>query len=129
MEKIVKQCIIVERKGVKIGIFGLTTSLSGLTFTTTVQRTRYLNPVEVSKSMVKLLKQQRCDLIICLSHLGFRPEPGRPMSDPILASQVDGIDLIVGGHTHIEMDTVVNRTHIVQTGWKGSKLGKVVITK
>lgn len=129
LEKIVKQCIIVERKGVKIGIFGLTTSLSGLTFTTTVQRTRYLNPIEVSKSMVKLLKQQRCDLIICLSHLGFRPEPGRPMSDPILASQVDGIDLIVGGHTHIEMDTVVNRTHIVQTGWKGSKLGKVVITK
>ncbi len=129
LEKVVKKYIIVERQGVKVGIFGLTTSLNGLTFTSTVQRTRYLDPVEVSKNMVKLLKQQHCDLIICLSHLGFRPEPGRPMCDPILANQVDGIDLIVSGHTHIEMDTLANRTHIVQTGWKGSKLGKVVITK
>ena len=129
LQNVIKEWLIIERKGLKIGIFGLTTSLDGLTFASTVERTRYLDPVEVAKKMVKELRNHRCDVIICLSHLGFRPEPGRPMCDPILASQVEGIDLIISGHTHIEVDTVINGTHIVQTGWKGQKLGQVVINK
>ena len=129
LEKVIKEWIVIERQGVKIGIFGLSPNMDGLTFTSTVERMQYLDPVEVSKEMVSVLQQQHCDLIVCLSHLGYDPEPGRPMCDPILASQVHGIDLIVSGHTHIEKDTVVGRTHIIQTGVKGVKLGKVVITK
>ena len=129
LEKVIKDWIIIERQGVKIGVFGLSPNMDGLTFTSTVERMQYLDPVEVSKKMVSVLQQQHCDLIVCLSHLGYDPEPGRPMCDPILASQVYGIDLIVSGHTHIEKDTVVNGTHIIQTGVKGVNLGKVVITK
>lgn len=129
LEKVIKEWIVIERQGVKIGIFGLSPNMDGLTFTSTVERMQYLDPVEVSKKMVSVLREQRCDLIVCLSHLGYDPEPGRPMCDPILASQVHGIDLIVSGHTHIEKDTVVGRTHIIQTGVKGVNLGKVVITK
>ena len=128
LEKVIKDWIVIERQGVRIGIFGLSPNMDGLTFTSTVERMKYLDPVEVSKKMVKVLQEQRCDLIVCLSHLGYDPEPGRPMCDPILASQVHGIDLIVSGHTHIEKDTVVNSTHIIQTGVKGVNLGKVVIT-
>ncbi len=129
LEKVIKDWIIIERQGVRIGVFGLSPNMDGLTFTSTVERMQYLDPVEVSKEMVSVLQQQHCDLIVCLSHLGYDPEPGRPMCDPILASQVSGIDLIVSGHTHIEKDTVVNSTHIIQTGVKGVNLGKVVITK
>ena len=129
LEKVIKEWIVIERQGVKIGIFGLSPNMDGLTFTSTVERMQYLDPVEVSKKMVSVLQQQHCDLIVCLSHLGYDPEPGRPMCDPILASPVHGIDLIVSAHTHIEKDTVVNGTHIIQTGVKGVNLGKVVITK
>ena len=129
LETIVKDWIIIERQGVRIGVFGLSPNMDGLTFTSTVERMEYLDPVEVSKTMVSMLQEKRCDLIVCLSHLGYDPEPGRPMCDPILASQVSGIDLIISGHTHIEKDTVVNNTHIIQTGVKGVNLGKVVITK
>lgn len=129
LEKVIKDWIIIERQGVKIGIFGLSPNMDGLTFTSTVERMQYLDPVEVSKEMVSVLQQQHCDLIVCLSHLGYDPEPGRPMCDPILASQVSGIDLIVSGHTHVEKDTVAGHTHIIQTGVKGVNLGKVVITK
>ncbi len=126
---IIDKFVIIKCEDLKIGIFGLTTSLDGLNFSSIVEKTTYLDPVETSKKMVIELKKRNCDLIICLSHLGYDPEPGRPMCDPIIAQQVNGIDLIISGHTHKVVDTVINNTHIVQTGEKGMNLGKVVITK
>ena len=129
LDTLVKPYVILNRNGLKIGVFGLTANLDGLTFAYTYSKLTYMDPVEVSKNMVKTLNDKGCDLIVCLSHLGYDPEPGRPMCDPILASQVNGIDLIVSGHTHIEVDTVVNNTHIIQTGVRGVKLGHVTIKK
>ena len=83
--------------------------------------------------MVQELQSKQCDLIICLSHLGYeyKEEPNK-ISDLKLAEQVDGIDLILGGHTHTYLDvpTVVtnasgHETIINQVGWAGTHLGRV----
>ncbi|NBC57507.1 MAG: bifunctional metallophosphatase/5'-nucleotidase, partial [Bacteroidetes bacterium] len=92
----------------------------------------YLNPVEVAQDQVKILKQEhQCDLVICLSHLGYDYQSDK-ISDIKLAEQTQDIDLIIGGHTHTFLDKpskVVNRaggvTLVNQVGWAGLNLGRI----
>jgi 5'-nucleotidase len=70
------------------------------------KETVYNNPVEASQEMVRILKkEQKCDLIICLSHLGYnyKNEPDK-ICDLQLAALTQDIDLIIGGHTHTFLD-------------------------
>ena len=96
--------------------------------------TVYQDPIAVAKEMVQELKTQKCDLIICLSHLGYEfrygesPQP----SDKILAQEVSEIDVILGGHTHTFMDEPLLLTNnegftttINQVGWAGINLGRI----
>ena len=96
--------------------------------------TIYQDPIAVAKEMVQELKAQKCDLIICLSHLGYEfrygesPQP----SDKILAQQVSEIDVILGGHTHTFLDEPLLLTNsegftttINQVGWSGINLGRI----
>lgn len=122
---------IYRKNGIKVGVFGLGIELEGLVAKDNYGKTKYLNPIEISKTMVQELKQKKCDLIICLSHLGYSYKSER-IDDRKLAEQVSGIDLIIGGHTHTFLDhpeEVVNKeghkTLINQVGWSGLKLGKV----
>lgn len=122
---------IFRKNGIKVGVFGLGIELEGLVARDNYGQTKYLDPVEISKTMIQELNNKKCDLIICLSHLGYSYKSDR-IDDRKLAEQVSGIDLIIGGHTHTFLDNpeeVVNaeghKTLINQVGWSGLKLGKV----
>ena len=102
MNGFVKPYKIFHKDGIKVGVFGLGVELAGLVDKKMYKETIYLDPVEISLDTVKKLKHdEKCDLIICLSHLGYayKDEPSK-ISDVKLASLTRDIDLIIGGHTH-----------------------------
>ena len=72
-----------------------------------------------------------CDLVICLSHLGFKYK-SQKIDDITLAENTNNIDLIIGGHTHTFLNQPISKTNaqkkevlIAQVGWAGIKIGKI----
>ena len=134
MDGLVKPYKVFNKKGVKVGVFGLGIQLDGLVDKKMYKETLYTDPVETAQEMVRILKkEQKCDLVICLSHLGYnyKNEPNA-ISDLKLASLTDEIDLIIGGHTHTFLDkpTVVknlsgNEVLVNQVGCYGINLGRI----
>ena len=134
MDGLVKPYKVFNKKGVKVGVFGLGIHLDGLVDKKMYKETIYADPVETAQEMVRILKkEQKCDLVICLSHLGYnyKNEPNT-ISDLKLASLTDDIDLIIGGHTHTFLDkpTVVknlsgNEVLVNQVGCYGINLGMI----
>ncbi|WP_304131937.1 bifunctional metallophosphatase/5'-nucleotidase [Mesonia mobilis] len=128
----VKDHQIFIKDGVKIGVFGLGIELDGLVSKNNYKETKYLNPVEIAQEMTKKLKQQeKCDLVICLSHLGYHYETDK-IDDLKLASKTKDIDLIIGGHTHTFLPKPTVTTNLEgkkilvnQTGWAGVNLGRI----
>ncbi|WP_396209707.1 bifunctional metallophosphatase/5'-nucleotidase [Flavobacterium sp.] len=130
----VKPYKIFNKGGIKIGVFGLGIELEGLVDKKAYKETVYNNPVEVAQDMARILKHnKKCDLVICLSHLGFsyKNEPNK-VSDLDLAKKTKDIDLIIGGHTHTFLDKPViqKNSHgkevmINQVGCYGINLGRV----
>jgi 5'-nucleotidase len=126
---------VFEKGGIKIGVFGLGIKLAGLVPDTLFQGTKYADPIAVAKEQVADLKKQGAQLIICLSHLGYEAANDAP-SDLMLATQVSGIDLIIGGHTHtfltepkaIYHPETGHQTLINQVGWAGINLGRIDFT-
>ena len=123
---------IFEKQGIKIGVFGLGIELKGLVLDKNFGATKYIDPVGVAKEMVQTLKSKNCEIIVCLSHLGYKYENEPKISDVALAQKVEGIDLIIGGHTHTFLDKPEKVTHasghttlINQVGWAGIRLGRV----
>ncbi|MBS1615099.1 MAG: metallophosphatase [Bacteroidetes bacterium] len=123
----------VIRKGdIKIGIFGLGIQLKGLVPDDAYGNTQYLEPLRIAQNMAdKLRQKEQCDLVICLSHLGYRYD-SRKVSDQVLAKETTGIDLIIGGHTHtfLERPTILKNKNgqeviINQVGWAGLRLGRI----
>jgi 5'-nucleotidase len=131
---IVKPYKTFIKDGIKIGVFGLGIELEGLVDKKLYKETKYNNPVEVATDITKTLKEtEKCDLIICLSHLGFdyKNEKDKP-SDLKLAAATQDIDLIIGGHTHTFLDKPVIKTNkagkqvvINQVGAYGINLGRI----
>ena len=125
---------IFVKDGIKIGVFGLGIELKNLVDAALYKETKYLNPIEISQDMTRVLKEEKkCDLVICLSHLGYayRNEPQK-ISDLTLASQTKDIDLIIGGHTHtfLSKPTIVKNVAeknvlVNQVGCYGINLGKI----
>ena len=125
---------VFNKNGIKVGIFGVGIELAGLVGKKSYGETVYLNPVEIAQHYATFLRnEKKCDLVICLSHIGYdyKDNP-RKISDKILASQTDGINLILGGHTHTflpEPQTFVNKSGknvmVNQVGWAGLLLGKI----
>ncbi|WP_298141057.1 bifunctional UDP-sugar hydrolase/5'-nucleotidase [Flavobacterium sp.] len=130
----VKPYVIKNINGIKIGIFGLGVELDGLVDKKNYKETVYNNPVEIANDITKKLKKdEKCDMIICLSHLGFKykDEPEK-ISDLILAKKTKDIDLIIGGHTHTFLDKPVIEKNldekdviINQVGCYGLNLGRI----
>ncbi|MEI6123419.1 MAG: metallophosphatase [Bacteroidota bacterium] len=118
--------------GIKVGVFGLGVALKGLVSTTNYGKTKCLNPLEKAAEIAYLLKKTaHCDLVICLSHLGFSYQDDQ-ISDMVLAKQSKNIDLIIGGHTHTFLDKpcVVKNSDkeeviITQLGFGGTRLGRI----
>lgn len=123
---------ILIKDGVKIGIFGLGVELQGLVNSHLYKETKYLDPVEIATDMARILKEEKkCDLIICLSHLGFDYKSDE-ISDVKLAKATKDIDLIIGGHTHtflekpeIHINKAGKKVLINQVGCFGLYLGKI----
>jgi 5'-nucleotidase len=117
---------------IKIGVFGLGIELEGLVGKKAYGETVYLDPQQKAAEMAYLLKKDfKCDLVICISHLGFSYRD-KKISDVVLAKQSKNIDLIIGGHTHTFIDKpYVFRNSdgkeiiIAQVGWGGVKLGRI----
>lgn len=128
----VKTHHILEKGGVKVGIYGLGIELDGLVGKLNYGKTRYLNPVETALKMESVLKNEHhCDLVICLSHLGLSYEHDK-ICDKILAPQTRYTDLIVGGHTHSFLDKPFvlknadgNPIVVNQAGWAALETGKI----
>lgn len=134
LEGLIKPYKIFYRGGLKIGVFGLGIELKGLVGEKQYGNTKYFNPVMVANDVAKTLKKdEKCDMVICLSHLGYKYED-RKVSDIILGEQTRNIDLIIGAHTHTFLEKPVLRSnldqqevHVTQVGWAGIWLGRADI--
>ncbi len=116
--------------GVKVGIFGLGIAFEQLVLPTLHEGVRYTDPIIAATQQVETLRSAGCQLVVCLSHLGYNYREDK-VSDTDLAQAVPGIDLVLGGHTHTFLDapdvykhneasTIVN-----QVGWAGMRLGRI----
>lgn len=123
---------IFDKGGVKIGVFGIGIELKGLVDQRMYGETVYNDPLAKAAQYAHQLKKiEHCDLVICLSHLGFK-YPDEKLSDEVLAKKSANIDLIIGGHTHTFLDEpykYYNREGkpvlVAQVGWAGIKLGRI----
>ncbi len=128
----VKPYKIFKKEQIKIGVLGVGIELQGLVPQALYQNTQYLDPVaNANKYAMLLKKEEKCDFVICLSHLGYQYN-GEKVSDITLARNSSDIDLIIGGHTHtflseptIETNLVGNPVLINQVGWAGIVLGRL----
>lgn len=129
-----KNHAIFHKEGVKIGVIGLGIELKGLVDPRLYKNVKYLDPIEAGNKMAKYLKHdQNCDIVICLSHLGFKYK-GDKVSDQVLAKETSNIDVILGGHTHTFLKKPINLKNkngknvlINQVGFGAIKLGKIDI--
>uniref|UniRef100_UPI003217C4CB bifunctional metallophosphatase/5'-nucleotidase n=1 Tax=uncultured Draconibacterium sp. TaxID=1573823 RepID=UPI003217C4CB len=123
---------VFKRSGIKIGIYGLGIKLDGLVGKKQYENTVYNDPVTTALKMESFLKnEKKCDLVICLSHLGLRYRHNG-VSDMVLAAETSHTDLIIGGHTHtylekpIEMKNKTGNPVLVnQAWWGGLVVGKI----
>ncbi|MFT5862161.1 MAG: 5'-nucleotidase [Flavobacteriales bacterium] len=128
-----KPYAVFIKDGVRIGVFGLGIQLNGLVNKHMFKETKYLDPVEIATDISATLRtKEHCDLVICLSHLGYDYSNKEIISDLILAKKTAGIDLIIGGHTHTFLDkpTIVQNNKeafvlVNQVGWGGINLGRI----
>ena len=125
---------IFKKGSIKIGVFGIGVELSGLVTREAYGDTIYHDPIEVANQTAAKLKKEKCDLVICLSHLGFEYRDNEKVSDKKLAKNSKHIDIILGGHTHtflekpvIEKNKVKQNVLINQVGWAGIQLGRIDI--
>jgi len=134
LENKISKYKIFNVDGIKIGVFGLGIELNGLVEKKLYTGINYLDPVEISIDITNELKfNHNCDLIICLSHLGFSYSKDKNiMCDLVLAKKTRNIDLIIGGHTHTFLEKPVQIKNlddknvlINQVGCFGINLGKI----
>lgn len=125
---------IFQRGGLEIGIFGVGIELAGLVPSEKYDNTKYLDPIHTANSIAKELKNKGCDLIICLSHLGYDYADTSRVSDRKLAKLSTHIDLILGGHTHtflekptVEINQKGRAVLINQVGFAGLYVGRIDI--
>lgn len=124
---------IFWKDGVKIGVFGLGVNLKGLVSNNSFGEMKYLDPVEITQEMTRILREEeKCDLVLCLSHLGYEYSDPQIISDCRLAVETSGIDIIIGGHTHTflerpqEFINKAGKTVLVnQVGFAGLFLGRI----
>ena len=132
LEGLVKPYIIIKRNGVKIGVFALCPPLKGLVFDGNCEGVAYLDPAETAQKYIDLLrKQEKCDLVICLSHLGWAESV---YTDEQFVSLTEGCDLVLGGHTHTYMPTLEytpdkngKQIPVDQNGKHGAFIGKLIL--
>ena len=124
--------MVLKKGDIKVGLFGLGVKLKGLVSEESYGKTQYLSPLQVARTVShRLKKSEKCDIVICLSHLGYEYDSLK-VSDLILARETEYIDVIIGVHTHtfLEEPTIIknkkgNDVVINQVGWGGVRLGRL----
>ena len=132
LEGLVKPYITLKRNGVKIGVFALCPPLKGLVFDGNCEGITFIDPAEAGQKYIDILrKQEKCDLVICISHLGWA-ESVYP--DQQFLKGVEGCDLVLGGHTHTYMPTLEyasdktgKQIPVDQNGKHGVFVGKLIL--
>ncbi len=137
LEGLVKPYVVIKRNGLKIGLCALCPELEGLVQQSKCEGIVYHKPAAVANRMVMILREQeKCDVVICLSHLGIVPNPGvNEVYDNVVVPQTHGIDLVLGGHTHTFLekpervkDADGKEVPIMHIGNNGVYLSETVIT-
>ena len=132
LAQIVKPYTIIKRNGIKIGIFALCPPLKGLVATQNYGKLKFLDATECAQKMTNLLKnEKKCDLVICLSHLGWKVSE---YPCEIVIRETRGLDLVLDGHSHTYMEELEYEKdpdgHMVpvdQNGKHGVFVGKLKI--
>jgi len=132
LEGLVKPYITIQRDGVKIGVFALAPPLKGLVFDGNCEGITFLDPAEMAQKYIDILrKQEKCDLVICISHLGWAVSE---YPDERFLSLTEGCDLVLGGHTHTYMPTLEyaldkngKQIPVDQNGKHGVFIGKLIL--
>lgn len=132
LDTLVKPYKIFNKNGIKVGVFGLGIELKGLVNPKMYKETKYLDPIEITQDISRELKEDlNCDLVICLSHLGYK-YGGEKIDDLKLAAATENIDLIIGGHTHtfLPKPTITKNKKgedmlVNQVGAYGVNLGRI----
>lgn len=130
---VVKRYTVMEREGVRIGLFGLSPELTLLVDADHYRGLHYLNPIAAAQRVTdELREKEQCDVVICLSHLGVNEEG---ISDEEVIAGTTGIDLVLGGHSHelmVQPQSLKNRegeeVALFHAGRDGAYVGKIVIT-
>jgi 5'-nucleotidase len=133
MEGICKPYTIIKRNGVKIGVFAVCPKLKGLVSDKNCPGVKYLDPAKVALETATMLKtDKKCDMVICISHLGW--ESNRGEDDQYMISGSRNIDLVLGGHTHTYMPTMEywknmdgKSVAVDQNGKHAVFVGKIVV--
>jgi len=133
-EGLVKPYIIIKRNGIKIGVFGVSPKLEGLVSPKNCVGVKYLDPAKVALETASMLKKEKkCDVVICLSHLGWKSNRGE--DDQYMIAGSRDIDLVLGGHTHSYFKTLKyeknmdgKQVPVDQNGKHAVFVGKMVMT-
>jgi 5'-nucleotidase/UDP-sugar diphosphatase len=131
---VIRRYLVIERGGIRFGIFGLL-GKEAIFFASSAGATTFSDPFETAKEMVTVLREtESVDVVICLSHGGVaKGKDGHYTEgdDIRVAQMVPGIDVVIGGHSHIALQEAImvnDRTPVVQAGKYGEHLGELVIT-
>ena len=133
MEPHVKPYKLYIVDGIKVGVYGIGIRLDGLVLKKLYKETVYKDPYEIALDTERsLYEEEQCDLIVCLSHLGYDYRSPEMPSDTRLAQRTKYTHLIIGGHTHtflekpeIRTNALGNQVLINQVGCYGINLGRI----
>lgn len=135
VEGLTKPFLVIDKAGIRIGIIGLTINPEGILAQKNYEKTKWLDPIVAANETADYLrKKEKCDLVICLSHLGiyFSEEE---LGDLSLVEQSHDIDIILGGHTHTFLRFPERRQNadgeevlINQVGVNGIYVGRLDVT-
>ncbi len=136
MDTFVKPYQVFTLDGIRVGVYGVGIALEGLVLKKLYKETQYLDPFEMALDTERILKEdEACDLIVCLSHLGYDYQNPNRASDTQLAERTENTHLIIGGHTHTFLDKPDVRTNakgqpvlVNQVGCYGINLGRIDFT-
>ena len=133
MEGKTKPSVIIRKGGLKIGVFGLGCDPKGLISDKNFLPAKYLDPYTSAQEAVDKLRAEKCDIVVCLSHLGTYGKAAEDVCDVQLVQNTRGIDAVIGGHTHKLYDNLRvpnldgDSIPVCQMGKSGAYLGKIVL--
>jgi 5'-nucleotidase len=127
-----REHLIIDKNGLRIGLTGVGIDVTGLVDPNNHKGMTYLDPIPVVNRIAKMLKKdKKCDLVICLSHLGYNYNDDK-IDDLKLAARSRHVDIILGGHTHTFLDEPTrvrnldgNEVWVNQMGFAGIRLGRL----